>query len=221
MADAVLLNLLHDLQDTPEGLYGRRKMTAYLRRQGYDVGYGRVHRLMGIAGMNGVRRGRTVRTTIPAKDGIRAGDLLDRDFAAAAPDTKWVCDFPPQAGGAPTYVRTRAGFVYVAFVLDCFARGDRGLERLDVQDDPTGPDTPANGAVGARPVRHARPTRSAHLPRGRRLAVHQRPVHRAPRPGGDPPLDRDRGRCLRQLPDGVHDRPVQDRVHRHKRALHS
>ena len=65
-------------------------------------------------GMNGVRRGRGVRTTIPAKDGQRAGDLLNRDFTAPAPDTRWVADF--------TYVRTWAGFVYVAFIVDVFAQ---------------------------------------------------------------------------------------------------
>ena len=113
-SDAVLLNVLHDLVGTPEGLYGRRKMTAWLRRQGHHVGAGRVDRLMRVAGMNGVRRGRPVRTTIPAKDGHRAGDLLNRDFTAAAPNTKWVADF--------TYVRTWAGFVYVAFVLDCYSQ---------------------------------------------------------------------------------------------------
>ncbi|UTX33999.1 IS3 family transposase [Micrococcus luteus] len=113
-SDAVLLNVLHDLVGTPEGLYGRRKMTAWLRREGHQVGAGRVDRLMRVAGMNGVRRGRPVRTTVPAKDGCRAGDLLNRDFTAAAPNTKWVADF--------TYVRTWAGFVYVAFVLDCYSQ---------------------------------------------------------------------------------------------------
>ena len=114
VGDAVLLNVLHDLAGSPEGLYGRRKMTAYLRRLGHEVSAGRVDRLMRMAGMNGVRRGRAVRTTIPAKDGLRAGDLLNRDFSADAPNTKWVADF--------TYLRTWAGFAYVAFVLDCFSQ---------------------------------------------------------------------------------------------------
>jgi transposase InsO family protein len=55
-----------------------------------------------------------VRTTIPAKDGRRAGDLLNRDFTACAPNRTWVMDF--------TYVRTWAGFVYVAFIVDVFAQ---------------------------------------------------------------------------------------------------
>ena len=113
VSDACILNVLHDLADTPEGLYGRRKMTAYLRRCGYQVSAGRVDRLMRVARMNGVRRGNRVRTTIPSKDGVRAGDLLNRDFTAIAPNTKWVTDF--------TYVRTWTGFTYVAFVLDCYS----------------------------------------------------------------------------------------------------
>ena len=44
-------------------------------------------------GMNGVRRGKGARTTVPAKDGRRAGDLLDRDFTAPAPNIRWVADF--------------------------------------------------------------------------------------------------------------------------------
>ena len=53
--------------------------------------------------LQGVRRAKGIRTTIPAKDRTRAGDLLDRDFTAEAPNRTWVMDF--------TYVRTWAGFV--------------------------------------------------------------------------------------------------------------
>ena len=59
-------------------------------------------------GLSGVRRDRGTRTTIAAKDGTRAGDLLDRDFTAATPNLVWVTDL--------TYVRTWAGFVYVPFI---------------------------------------------------------------------------------------------------------
>jgi putative transposase len=98
-----------------EGLYGRRKMTAYLRRtQLPEVGVGAVDRAMHVLGLSGVRRGKGIRTTIPAKNGKRAGDLLNRDFTAAAPNRTWVTDF--------TYVRCWAGFVYVAFILDVFAQ---------------------------------------------------------------------------------------------------
>jgi transposase InsO family protein len=89
-------------------------MTHWLRRQGHEVAFCTVDRLMRDLGMNGVRRGKKVRTTIPAKDGRRAGDLLDRNFTAPAPNLRWVADF--------TYVRTWAGFVYVAFLVDVFAQ---------------------------------------------------------------------------------------------------
>lgn len=100
---------------SPEGLYGRRKMTAYLRRSVLpDASAGSVDRAMRTLGLSGVRRDKGVRTTIPAKDGTRAGDLLDRDFTAAAPNRTWVTDF--------TYCRTWAGWVYVAFIVDVFAQ---------------------------------------------------------------------------------------------------
>ncbi|MGE9784224.1 IS3 family transposase [Janibacter sp. G368] len=100
---------------TPEGLYGRRKMTAYVRRTVIaDASLGSVDRAMRALGLSGVRRDKGVRTTIPAKDGVRAGDLLDRDFTAPAPNRVWVTDF--------TYVRTWAGFTYVAFIVDVYAQ---------------------------------------------------------------------------------------------------
>jgi transposase InsO family protein len=114
VSDAVITDALLGTRGTPEGLYGRRKMTHWLRRQGHEVAFCTVDRLMRDLGMNGVRRGKKVRTTIPAKDGRRAGDLLDRNFTAPAPNLRWVADF--------TYVRTWAGFVYVAFLVDVFAQ---------------------------------------------------------------------------------------------------
>src|SRR5450830_715944 len=99
----------------PEGPYGRRKMTAYLRRTLVPAASaGSVDRAMRLLGLAGVRRDKGTRTTIPAKDGIRAGDLLNRDFTAPAPNRVWVTD--------STYVRTWAGFCYVAFIVDVFAQ---------------------------------------------------------------------------------------------------
>jgi putative transposase len=96
-------------------MYGRRKMTACLRRMGLpDASAGAVDRAMKALRLNGVRRDKGVRTTIPAKDGNRAGDLLDRNMTALAPNRVWVTDF--------TYCRTGAGFVYVAFIVDVFAQ---------------------------------------------------------------------------------------------------
>jgi putative transposase len=99
----------------PEGLYGRRKMTAALRRGPMpNVSAGSVDRAMRTLGLVGARRDKGTRTTVPAKDGVRAGDLLDRDFTAPAPNRIWVTDF--------TYVRTWAGFVYVAFIVDVYSQ---------------------------------------------------------------------------------------------------
>jgi len=120
VTDALVVDAMIDLRTTadglptPESLYGRRKMTALLRRSGLQVAHCTVDRLMREQAMNGVRRGRAHRTTIPGKDGVRAGDLLNRDFTAPAPNRIWIADF--------TYVRTWAGFVYVAFVVDVFAQ---------------------------------------------------------------------------------------------------
>jgi putative transposase len=89
-------------------------MTHHLRRRGLAVAFCTVDRLMADLGMSGVRRGKGVRTTIPAKHGHRGTDLLNRDFTAIAPNTRWVTDL--------TYCRTWAGFVHVAFIVDVFAR---------------------------------------------------------------------------------------------------
>ena len=86
----------------PQGLDGRRKMTACVRRTVLpEASAGSVDRAMRTLELVGVRRDKGVRTTIEAKDGIRAGDLLNRDF---------------------TYCRTWLGFVYVAFILDVFSQ---------------------------------------------------------------------------------------------------
>ena len=124
LSDAVVIDAVRDLawavdhagvrRLTPEGLYGRRKMTAAVRRIIPDASPGSVDRAMRFLDLQGIRRSKGPRTTIPAKDGNRAGDLLDRDFTAPAPNRTWVMDF--------TYVRTWGGFVYVAFILDVFAQ---------------------------------------------------------------------------------------------------
>ena len=88
VSDAIVVDALRATRGTPESLYGRRKMTQHLRRSGLQVAFCTVDRLMRQEGMSGVRRGKAARTTIPAKDAHRAGDLLNRDFTAAAiPDT--------------------------------------------------------------------------------------------------------------------------------------
>jgi transposase InsO family protein len=77
-------------------------------------------------GMNGLVRGRKIRTTIPAKDAQRAGDLLNRDFSSPFPNHSWVTDF--------TYVATWSGFNYVAFAIDLFSRAIVGWQASTVKD---------------------------------------------------------------------------------------
>ena len=96
-------------------VYGVRKTWKQLKRQGIDVGRDHVARLMHQEGLEGTRRGKKRRTTIPDEAAVeRARDLLQRDFVATRPNEKWVCDV--------TYLRTWSGFVYLAFILDCYSR---------------------------------------------------------------------------------------------------
>jgi transposase InsO family protein len=95
-----------------ERFYGRRKMHALMVRAGYRVGQEKIGRLMRLAGMRGLIRGRRIITT--RKTTPTAGDLLNRVFTADAPNRVWVADL--------TYVRTTSGWVYVSFITDVFAR---------------------------------------------------------------------------------------------------
>jgi putative transposase len=71
-------------------------------------------RLMRALGLAGVRRGRSVRTTVPDTAAERAADLVNRRFAADRPNRLWVCDL--------TYLRTWTGFAYLALVIDVYSR---------------------------------------------------------------------------------------------------
>lgn len=103
-------------------------MTALLRRRGIAASSRRVDRVMRELGIKGLVRGSGVRTTAPDPAATRAPVLLDRDFTAVAPNTRWVADF--------TYVRTWAGFVYVAFVVDCFSRAIVGWHAATTKTTP-------------------------------------------------------------------------------------
>lgn len=128
LEDAVIIDALLATVGTPEGMYGRRKMTAFLRRRGLPVSKRRVDRLMRLLNLRGLTRGKGVRTTTPDRNAQRAPDLLDRDFTAHAPNLRWVADF--------TYVRTWAGFVYVSFVIDCFSRAIVGWHAATTKTTP-------------------------------------------------------------------------------------
>ena len=95
-------------------VYGVRKVWRQLQREGFDVARCTVARLMRAMGLAGVIRGKPIRTTISDRSAPCPRDHVNRQFRAPAPDMLWVSDF--------TYVATWAGFVYVAFVIDTYAR---------------------------------------------------------------------------------------------------
>jgi putative transposase len=115
LRDRVLLGEIEAARVGYRRVYGARKTWLELRRRGLEVGRDRVSRVMREHGIEGKLRGRKRRTTIPDEAAVeRARDLLQRDFVASRPNEKWVCDL--------TYLRTWNGFVYLAFILDCYSR---------------------------------------------------------------------------------------------------
>jgi putative transposase len=102
------------IYDANYQVYGPRKVWRELKRQGFVVARCTVERLMRRAGLRGVVRGKTWKTTFPDLTSPRPFDLVDRNFTVSAPNRLWVADL--------TYVRTWSGFVYAAFVIDAYSR---------------------------------------------------------------------------------------------------
>lgn len=95
-------------------VYGADKVWKQMQRKGHTVARCTVERLMRRCGLQGVIRGKTVKTTRPDKSAPCPLDRVNRQFRADRPNQLWVSDF--------TYVSTWQGFVYVAFVIDVYAR---------------------------------------------------------------------------------------------------
>jgi putative transposase len=112
--DAYLLGEIHRVHAANYSVYGARKVWLQLNREGIEVARCTVERLMRAHGLVGVVRGKVKRTTIADPAAERARDLVHRNFAPTAPDRLWVADI--------TYVSTWSGWVYVAFVVDAYAR---------------------------------------------------------------------------------------------------
>lgn len=112
--DEALKLEIQRVYDDNFSVYGARKIWRQLRREGFDVPRCKIERLMKVMGLQGVIRGKRVRTTIPDKASPCPLDHVNREFHAAKPNALWVSDF--------TYVSTWSGFVYVAFVIDAYAR---------------------------------------------------------------------------------------------------
>jgi putative transposase len=112
--DAALKPEVRRVFDDNFRVYGVRKVWRQLRRENHDVARCTVERLMRDMGLQGAIRGKSVRTTVSDKAAPCPLDHVNRQFRALGPNVLWVSDF--------TYVATWAGFVYVAFVIDAYAR---------------------------------------------------------------------------------------------------
>ena len=112
--DAALKEVMGTLWKDNHAVYGYKKLWHALRRAGHDVARCTVARLMREMGIRGVVRGKKVVTTNPDAAQPCPDDKVNRKFRAERPDQLWVSDF--------TYVSSWSGMVYVAFVIDVFAR---------------------------------------------------------------------------------------------------
>ncbi|MFE9132572.1 IS3 family transposase [Streptomyces sp. NPDC007355] len=121
-----LTELIRHVHDANYRVYGARKVWRELNRQGNQMARCTVEHLMRELGITGAVRGRRVITTLPGGQAERSPDLPDRDFVAGAPNPCWVADF--------THVKTWAGVVYVAFVVDTFSRRIVGWSAATVKE---------------------------------------------------------------------------------------
>jgi transposase InsO family protein len=112
--DAALMPEIARVFEENFRVYGVRKVWRQLKRERHDLARCTVARLMRGMGLQGVIRGKPVRTTISDKAAPCPLDHVNRQFKAPRPNALWVSDF--------TYVATWSGFAYVAFVIDAYAR---------------------------------------------------------------------------------------------------
>ena len=112
--DAILAPQVERVWASNLRVYGYRKVWRQMRREGVAVARCTVQRLMRLKGLQGARRGKRVRTTVPDPKAPCPLDRVNRQFHAERPNQLWVSDF--------TYVSTWQGMAYVAFVIDVYAR---------------------------------------------------------------------------------------------------
>jgi putative transposase len=112
--DALLTEKIREIHSRSRETYGYPRVHAELRSLGIGCGRRRVARLMRAAGLRGCARGKRHRTTRRDPRAAPAPDLLGRDFVAGRPNRVWLADI--------TYVPTREGFLYLAFILDTHSR---------------------------------------------------------------------------------------------------
>jgi putative transposase len=112
--DAVLMPEIHRVWERNMKVYGADKVWRQLHREEHVVARCTVERLMRRLGIQGARRGKSMRTTVPDTSAPCPLDHVNRQFKTDRPNQLWVSDF--------TYVSTWQGWLYVAFVIDVFAR---------------------------------------------------------------------------------------------------
>jgi putative transposase len=112
--DRELLRVIRRVHADSRGVYGRGKVTAELKAEGYGCGERRVGRLMGVAGLRGCPQRRFKVTTQSDPKHPVAANLLEQDFTAKAANERWASDI--------TYIGTRRGWLYLAVVMDLYSR---------------------------------------------------------------------------------------------------
>ena len=112
--DAVLVIDIRRVWEENFQVYGARKVWKQLNREQIRIAKCTTERLMQRLGLQGIRRGKAYKTTISDDAAARPADLVQREFTATRPNQLWVADI--------TYVATWRGLVYVAFVVDVYAR---------------------------------------------------------------------------------------------------
>lgn len=112
--DGALTEKIRQIHSRSRETYGYPRVHAELRSLGVVCGRRRVARLMRAAGLRGCMRGKKRRTTRRDPRAVPAPDLIRRDFVAGEPNKVWLADI--------TYIPTREGFLYLAFILDTHSR---------------------------------------------------------------------------------------------------
>lgn len=123
LAEALIVNEIHDIHHRHDDSYGSPRMTTELRRRGYCVNHKRVERLMAENGIVAAAPRRFVRTTLPAKLAEPFSDLVGRDFSVGKPNRRYVGDI--------TYIPTGEGWLYLASALDLGSRRLAGWEMAE------------------------------------------------------------------------------------------
>ena len=204
--DAVLREKIQRVFDENFAVYGARKVWRQLTREGESVARCTVERLMRAMGLQGVVRGKPVKTTVSDKAAPCPQDKVNRQFQAPRPNALWVSDF--------TYVATWAGFVYVAFVIDAFARRIVGW-RARARRMRASCSTRSNRRCST-PARSGRRPRPSQRPR-RAICLDQ--IHGTPEGRRRRAVRRQRRRQLRQRARRDDQRTLQGRGHLAARAV--